>query len=129
MKLRILLVAYPLAEIFAAYGVASVIGWPWTIAMLIAGIPIGWMITKRAGQGALREMTVLLRSGDVPTMRDLGLVPAGLLIMVPGFVTDLIGAVLCVPQVRRAMWGRRMPRSAGLIIQGQVIDKRDEPIG
>jgi UPF0716 protein FxsA len=128
MKLRFLLVAYPLAEISAAYGVASLIGWPWTIALLIAGMPIGWMITKRAGQGALQEMTEIIRIGDMPAMRDLGLVPAGLLIMVPGFVTDLLGAVLCVPQVRRAMWGRRMPNPAGQVIEGQIIDKRDEPI-
>jgi UPF0716 protein FxsA len=129
MKLRMFLVAYPLAEISAAVGVASLIGWLWTIALLILAIPLGWLITKRAGQEALRDVAELLRSGDMPAMRDLGLVPAGLLIMVPGFVTDVLGAALCVPQVRRALWGRQFLRPSGQVIQGQIIDRRDEPIG
>jgi UPF0716 protein FxsA len=127
MKLRVVLVAYPLVEISAAYGVALFIGWAWTIALLITGIPIGWFITKRAGRDALREGTELLRNGDIPAMRDLGLLPAGILILIPGFVTDLLGSLLCIPQVRSAIWGQRISRPGGQVIQGHIIDQRDEP--
>jgi UPF0716 protein FxsA len=126
MKARWLVLAYPLVEIMAAFAVAQRIGWSWTIVLLLLGIPLGWMLTKRAGRQALVTATHVLRLGDMPAMRDLGALPAGLLIMVPGFVTDILGSMLLIPQVRKLLWGNRIPAPTGDVITGQIITRHDE---
>lgn len=121
MKRRLLVFGYPLAEILTAMGVASLIGWTWTIVLLAVGIPIGWTITKRAGARVLTQMQESLTQGTMPAQ---GLsVLAGLLITIPGFLTDALGALLLIPPVQgwvRTRW--RLP-GEGTVIQGVIIVK------
>ena len=125
MKLRFLLLAYPFVEVVAAIGVAQLIGWVWTVVLLAAGIPIGAAIVRGQARTAMVDMTEVVRRGQLPGIEVAGGVIAGLLITIPGFVTDALGAILLIPGARRALWGRTPTAdapSSGAVIQGIVVE-------
>lgn len=126
MRFRMLLLGYPLAEIAAAVAVARLLGWPLTIALVIAGVPIGWLVVKAQGRRALASLRDLVARGDLPNLHDAGGVFAGLLIMMPGFVTDVLGAVLLVPAIRRRVWPPQASVPSPDVIQGVVLRTESE---
>ncbi|MSO26752.1 MAG: FxsA family protein [Candidatus Nanopelagicales bacterium] len=119
MRLRVLFFGYPLLEIMATWVMAQVLGWVWTLLILLAGIPIGFYVMRRAGSAAFESVRVAGRSGRLPDgeagSHSLTFI-AGLLIAIPGFCTDLIGLVILLPPVKEFI-RRRVARrisAAGL---------------
>lgn len=120
-RTRLLVFGYPLVEILAFWGVATLIGWGWALVLIVIGVPAGWALVRMAGEEASRGR------GD----RALGMGLAGVLIMVPGFVTDIAGLVLLLPPVRRALGARlqawvavspiRMGFTTGDVVQGEIL--------
>jgi len=132
--------AYPLVEIALAVLVASIIGWWWVFMALVVFLALGLGIVRYAlsatGQAWSAAMTALrtptgerleiTATGEsspvapaVPATTSL-LVPAGLLIAVPGFLTTAIGLVLLLPPVRgriAARIERAMRRGMGPMTQ------------
>jgi UPF0716 protein FxsA len=121
MKLRVFLLGYPLVEVALAIAVAHVIGWPLTIALLIAGVPVGIAITKRTSRHAFSTMSAQLSAGQMPGIAEAGPMIGGLLITIPGFFTDVVGGILLIPAVRNRVWGKRLPPSTGEVIRGEII--------
>lgn len=115
---RVAVFGYPLAELLAAMLVASWIGWGWTLLLVIAGVPAGMAIMRNAGEASFNAMRVAARTGHLPA--DAGgshalQFLAGLLIAVPGFITDVAGLVLLLPPVQQ-MVGRRI--GARIVVAG-----------
>ncbi len=113
-------------EITVFIAVAREIGIGITFLLVLAASVVGAILLKRAGRrqiervrGALAQRTpVAIESADVM------LVVGGILLLIPGFVTDLAGSALLVPAVRRwlARTGRgvierRRGRRAGAVIE------------
>jgi len=137
---RLVVFGYPLAECAAAWLMAMWIGWSLTVCLLLLGIPVGLGIMKSAGAATFREVqTSVSQARPVrpgPAVALLG----GLLVTIPGFLTDLAGLFLILPPTRRLairMGGPwltakamsvRVPganqfgmRTTGDVVQGQVI--------
>jgi UPF0716 protein FxsA len=99
----LLLVLWPLVEIAVFLQVVQWIGVLDTLAvMLMISIGGAWIV-KRQGVGTIARMRRELDAGRIPTgaMVDGGLLMvAGLLLLIPGFVTDAIGLLLLLPPVR-----------------------------
>jgi UPF0716 protein FxsA len=96
----LLLILWPLAELFVAIKVAEAIGVLLTVILLLASWPIGMWLTKAEGRAAWRRLSAAVTAGRPPghEVIDGALVLAGgLLLMVPGFITDVIGLVLLAP--------------------------------
>ncbi|CAB4945913.1 unannotated protein [freshwater metagenome] len=110
---RLVVFGYPLLEILTIVGLAQLIGWGWTLLILIAGIPIGFAVMSRAGRSAFSSMREASRAGRLPDgtagTHALAFL-AGALIAVPGLWTDLAGALLLLPPVRRRVSHRYGPR-------------------
>ena len=138
-KGRLLFFGYPLAEILALWGVASLIGWGWALLGILAGIPIGLALMRNAGASAAR-LVQANAAGDQQRAMSMassmtGQFVAGVLVAIPGYLTDLIGLALLLPGVRGAIGRRMMNRyrlspfmarmsrmpGSGPIIQGTVI--------
>jgi UPF0716 protein FxsA len=103
-----LLIVVPIVEIAVAIQVAHLIGGPETLLVLIALSLGGVWLAKLAGFGVLARMRGQVAQGVLPgnEMLDGVLVfIAGVLLLVPGFVTGIIGLVLLVPPVRVAVRG------------------------
>lgn len=110
MPLIILLAfaALPLLELTVSIVVGQRIGlWP-TLGLLVAAAILGGAVLHRQGIAVLSRGFILERDGEplVPVIDGALIVCAGILLAVPGFVTDVVGLLLLIPPVRRwvAIW-------------------------
>ncbi len=101
------LLLLPLAEIAAFILIAFVIGWFWAVCLFLATTVVGLIVVKRAGRRDLdRLRSQMSRNGVDPLRLDspgLGPVIGGILLVFPGFITDLLGLLLLVPATRRKL--------------------------
>jgi UPF0716 protein FxsA len=135
---------YLVVEIVAVVALASWIGLGATVLILLAGTLLGLWLARREGLRALQAMAEAARERRVAhvELTDGLLVAAGgLLLVVPGLVTDVAGLLLLLPPTR-ALVRRRMVRSAerrapvlrtarmrgdGAVVDGEVLAHPDAP--
>src|SRR6516225_3249270 len=122
------LLVLPAAEFVAFFLVAALIGWLWAAGLFIATSIAGVLLLRRFGRADLdRLRTAFARDGvralhlDTPGVATM---VGGILLIFPGFITDLLGAALLLPAVRRwaaakfatlARSSRRTPRDDRVI--------------
>ena len=101
-----LFLLYPLAEIAAFILVGRAIGLVATLALVVASSLLGMTLLREAGlMTALR----LERGREAPAkiLAEGGTrMLAGLLLLIPGFLTDLLALAVLIPGVRRMVAGR-----------------------
>jgi UPF0716 protein FxsA len=109
----LLFVVVPLVELYVIVQVAGAIGVWNTIGLLLLTSVLGGWLVKRQGMAMWRRAQLQITAGRVPA-KEVGdgflLLCAGCLLVVPGFVTGAIGALLLLPPVRagvRAVLTRR----------------------
>ena len=105
-------------EIIVIVEVAQRLGVVETLGLLILVSLVGWLILKAQGVATLRRLAGDVATQRVPTdtLADGALAAAaGVLLIVPGFLTDVAAVLLLLPPVRRGvrrrLLGRWMPRS------------------
>jgi UPF0716 protein FxsA len=105
---------YLVIEIVALVALGSAIGLGWTLLVLLAGSVLGLWLARREGVRAAQALAEAVNNRRVPTneITDGMLVAAGgVLLFVPGLVTDLAGLLLVLPPTR-ALVRRRLVRAA-----------------
>jgi UPF0716 protein FxsA len=125
---------YLVVEIVALVALGSAIGLGWTLLVLLAGSVLGLWLARREGVRAAQALADAVNSRRVPTaeLTDGMLVAAGgVLLFVPGLITDLAGLLLLLPPTRSIVRRRvvraaeeRSPdlRSARIRTQAPVVD-------
>lgn len=114
----LLLVVVPLIELYVLVQVASAIGVWNAIGLLLLISIIGAWIVKRQGVAMWRRAQLQITAGRVPTkeMADgVLLLLAGILLLVPGYVTSAIGVLLLLPPVRALVRGVLVHRWVGKV--------------
>jgi UPF0716 protein FxsA len=116
-------IAIPLIEIAVFIQVGDVIGLWWTLAVVIATALGGTYMLRRA-QANMAEGRMPLRE----VFDGLCLLIAGALLLTPGFVTDLAGALLLLPPIRMIL-GQTVARHivASGQFQGQTFTTQAPP--
>lgn len=97
------LFAVPAVELFGFIYVSSFLGAPKTLLIMLATSVIGFLMMQFEGKKVLHDSRTHMQEGRVPgrTMLDgLCIFFGGLLLILPGFVTDLIGFTLVFPLTR-----------------------------
>ncbi|GAA2275798.1 FxsA family protein [Streptomyces hawaiiensis] len=128
------------------------------LLVLLAGLVLGAVVIKRAGRRAFRKLSETLQQQQSGVMPEAGrsnsegnglMMLGGLLLMIPGLVSDAVGLLLLLPPVQKivsrsaertferklreagagslggAYQQARMRRPDGKVVQGEVV--RDEP--
>ncbi|GAA1159184.1 hypothetical protein GCM10009583_32020 [Ornithinicoccus hortensis] len=93
----------PLVEVIVLILVGRQIGAGWTLLALLATCLIGAVLVKRESARTWKSLRRAVDSGRVPgrEVADAALVlVGGLLLLVPGFVTDVVGLFLILPLTR-----------------------------
>jgi len=125
-----------LAEVVGYVLVASWIGLGWTILLTLATSALGGFLLTRQGTKALGELRQRAEEHRAPgrALGDAGLVAlGGLLMLLPGFLGDLLGLLCLLPGTRalpRALIGRLVARRLPDAMRGpvRVRSVRTEPV-
>jgi UPF0716 protein FxsA len=105
MLALLLIVLWPVAELVVAIKVAQSIGVLLTVVALIAGWPLGIWLLRAEGRGAMRRLSAAVTAGRPPGREVLDgalVLVGGFLLIVPGFITDVLGLALLLPPGRAA---------------------------
>jgi UPF0716 protein FxsA len=101
------LVALPFLEIAGFVIVGRQVGVLYTLALVIGASILGAILLRIQGFGAMSRIRKELDAGHDPS-RELAngvmILAAGVLLLIPGFVTDIIGLLLFLPPVRDIAW-------------------------
>ena len=103
---RILLIVFilvPIIEIAVFIQVGELLGLGVTLFIVVITAVLGVNLLKQQGFKAWRDIQLSLTQGKLPAVEMAAaaqLLFAGGLLLTPGFVTDIIGFSLMVPQVR-----------------------------
>jgi len=99
------MLALPPIEILAFFLVAAAIGLAAALALMIATTVAGVLLLRQAGRGQVTRLrTAMGHSETIGTVvqgSGVAHVAAGILLTIPGFVTDALGGLLLVPAFRR----------------------------
>lgn len=129
----------PSIEIAVIVWVGSQIGgWP-TLGLLLAESALGAWLVRREGSRTWSALAAALRSGRMPSrqLADAALVlVGGVLLLTPGFLTDLVGFAFILPVTRPLARGvlevavaRRLLAGSGWAAPGGAAPGRAAPGG
>lgn len=104
----IFIIALPLVEVAVFVRVGGEIGFLSAILLAVGAGIAGLAVLRRQSFATLARARESLERDEMPVAEvfdGVCLLLAGLLLLVPGFVTDVLGALLLVPAFRRGMRG------------------------
>jgi UPF0716 protein FxsA len=116
--------ALPLAELAVFIAVASSIGFAWALILVLASSLAGGLVLRHAGGSHIARVRVALDQGSFTALQadsSGGLILlAGILLLIPGFITDVVGLLLLIAPLRRALAavfrrGQPPPRADGVV--------------
>ena len=133
----IIFIGIPAIELFLLIKIGEQIGALNTIALIFLTAIIGIYFAKLQGIRTLKSGMVNIYKNKIPIYEILSgasIAIAALLLIVPGFLTDLIGFLLLIPFTRKILFAllfKNKPKShttnQNETIEGEIIDnKKDE---
>jgi UPF0716 protein FxsA len=134
VPILLILFAATVIELAVLIAVGHAIGILATIGLLILSSLIGGILLRREGSRTLAAFIAAVRTRKPPhaeLIDGILLAAAGVLIVLPGFVSDGLGLLLFLPPIR-ALVRRRMLRSVsrhapaqfapGAVIDGEIVE-------
>jgi UPF0716 protein FxsA len=105
--LLLALLALPIMELAVFIAVAGAIGFLWALALVAATSLAGAMVLRHAGGNHIARVRVAVGEGGFTALQadsagTLTLL-AGILLLIPGFITDVLGLLLLLAPLRRAL--------------------------
>ena len=114
--LLLILVGVPLFELYLLIQVGSEIGALPTIGLSILTAIIGTYLVRVQGFAVLMRVRDMVDRGETPALEVLDgalLLIAGLMLILPGFLTDALGFLFLIPPLRRLLDRSLRPGGAG----------------
>lgn len=103
------LLVLPAAELVAFLLVAALIGWLWAAVLFVATSVAGVLLLRRSGRAHLDRFRAAFAQDGIRAVHlespGVAAMLGGILLVFPGFITDLLGVGLLVPVIRR--WAGR----------------------
>jgi len=112
----------PLAELWLLLRIGSVLGGPWTLALVVVTGIAGATLARREGARAWLAVQTELAAGKLPgreLIEALLVLVAGVVLVTPGVLTDVAGLVLLVRPLRSAVV-RGLERRYGKRLEAQI---------
>ena len=133
----IFFIALPALEIFLFIKIGGQVGALNTVALIFLTAIIGVYFAKLQGIQTLKSGMVNLYQNKIPIyeiMSGASIAIAALLLIIPGFFTDLIGFLLLIPYTRKVILNlaiknksQSSAKDQNKTIDGEIVDhKKDE---
>jgi UPF0716 protein FxsA len=137
-----LFVTIPLVELVLLLIFAHYTHWLTTLMLILTTGVLGATLAKSQGESVWREFHRRLQRGEIPAdtiLHGFMILAAGLLLLTPGILTDLVGFSLLVPLFRRMIIRRAVKKfevyrtyvrtsSTGADAQPTTSPAEEEPI-
>ena len=128
--LLILIVAIPLIEIYLFIKIGSYIGAFNTISLILLTAIVGIWYARYEGFNTLKSGISQLMKNELPLYEMISgaaLAFAAILLILPGFATDVVGLLLILPVTRKLFFGKisekySKNKSKKNIIEGEYED-------
>jgi UPF0716 protein FxsA len=108
IKLLLVFTIIPLIELFVLIEIGSRIGSAPTILLLLVTGIFGALLASRQGLSVLQRARQDLSQGRVPAnplLDGIMVLIGGVLLLTPGFLTDILGFLLLIPLTRQSLKG------------------------
>ncbi len=105
----ITLIGVPLLEIAIFIRLGEAIGLWWTLGIIVLTAVVGTALLRWQGLDTLRRARAAFGRGQLPmaeVLDGLFLLIAGVLLLTPGFFTDVVGFSLFIPPIRALLLAR-----------------------
>jgi UPF0716 protein FxsA len=132
LGLAIVFVVLPLAEIYCLLRVGQWLGVFSTICLLVFMAVAGAILWRHAGFATLGRVQAAVARGEVPALPLLEgviLLAAGVLLVTPGFLTDVVGIFLLLGPIRRWLARRCLAWFLARMVGGPEDGSADGPSG
>ena len=121
----VLFLLVPVLELYVFVQVAGSVGFGTALLGAVIATFVGISLVKRQGLGVLRRANDKVARGEAPTDEVVNgtlLLLAGILLLLPGFVTGAAGLLLLLPPVRALLRGslRRRFAAGPIVISGPM---------
>jgi len=128
-----LFIAVPLLELYVLIEVGSGLGGIATIALCLFTAALGGFIIRIQGIRTLLSAQQQVAQGAIPAehaLHGILLAIAGLLLFLPGFITDCLGFLLLIPKMRELLIKKAVklsPQSSKeVILEAEVISQHEK---
>lgn len=105
--LLLALLTLPFLELAAFIAVAQLVGFLWALTLIAAGSFAGATILRHAGGNHIARVRGAMGGGAFSALQADGngaaTLFAGILLLIPGFITDVLGLLLLIAPLRRAL--------------------------
>ena len=154
MKLLLFFVVIPLIELYVLIQVGSEVGALSVVLWTVLGALLGLALMRNQGLATMQEAQISMAKGEPlegALMQGVFVFLGGLLLFLPGLISDAIGILLLIPFIRNALikqalkgisqrrgtsgmhrenvyegdWQEKAPE-APKVLEGEVISKRKE---
>lgn len=106
----ILLLLFPVLELYTFFKVSTAIGFFPALLMIIVGSALGVLVMRTAGLATVLRTRESLQRGEMPAEQMFDGLMFGIgggLLLLPGFISDVLG-VLCLLPFTRKILGRKI---------------------
>jgi UPF0716 protein FxsA len=110
----LLFLLFPVLELFVFVKVSSAIGFFPALLLIILGSMLGVLVLRVAGLATALRARESLNRGELPAQQMLeGLMMAlgGGLLILPGFISDVVGLIMLLPITRRLLANKMRKRA------------------
>lgn len=122
----------PFVELWLLVKTGRLIGAPTVLAYVFTMIFLGGWLARSQGRRVLEESRAAIQQGQVPAEGLVGgalVWVGGVLLIIPGFITDLLGVLCLIPLTRRVIGARLRHELSARVQQASVriegFDMRD----
>jgi UPF0716 protein FxsA len=131
-KLFILFTVVPAIDLYLLIKIGGIIGAGPALAIAIGVGLLGAWVARREGVRVLREWQAAVVRGEMPregVTSSLLVLVGGVLLIAPGFLTDILGLLLLIPPTRRlvaswlAAWAQKRLEAHTVEMVGGVADE------
>jgi len=104
--LLLLFILVPIAELAVLIQIGQAIGVWWTVGLLLADAVLGSLLARSQGRAVWQRFTAAVAEGRIPHREVLDgvlVIMGGALLLTPGFITDIFGALFLLPPTRAVL--------------------------
>ena len=124
----VIFVFIPLTELYVIIEVGDEIGAFATIWLVVLTAMLGGWLVRKQGMGILFRIRQQMERGEAPAIEMLEgalLAIMGILLLLPGFITDALGFLLLIPPLRKFLVVEFLKRSGAMTNADVTIVRED----